>query len=339
MRRLTALLLALACAVPLAACGENEGSGAQDGEPQLTIYSGRNEKLIGKLIAQFKRESGLNVKVRYGDSAELAATIAEEGPNSPADVFFAQDAGALGAVEEQLSALPKNVVDNIPERFRDPRGRWSGTSARARVVAYSTERVKASQLPDTVFGYTDPRWKGKVGFAPPNASFQAFVSGMRLEVGDARTRQWLEAMKRNKPKLYDNNIQTVEAIARGEVDVGFVNHYYLYELRRERPKLPVENFYLRRADPGALVNTAGTGILESAENRPEAERFVRFLQSKDAQTYFAEETYEYPLTAGVRPVRGLRPLDEVIGPGFALGELGGELRSTLQMLDEVGFQT
>ncbi len=339
MRRPLVLLLALACAVPLAACGDQESPGANQGEPQLTIYSGRNEKLIGKLIAQFKRETGLNVKVRYGDSAELAATIAEEGPNSPADVFFAQDAGALGAVEGQLSTLPKDVIAKIPERFRDPRGRWSGTSARARVVAYSTKRVKESQLPDTVFGYTDPRWKGRVGFAPPNASFQAFVSGMRLDVGDARTRQWLEAMKRNKPKLYDNNIQTVEAIARGEVDVGFVNHYYLYELRRERPDLPVDNFYLRRGDPGALVNTAGTGILKSAENRPEAERFVRFLQSKEGQTYFAEETFEYPLTAGVRPVKGLRPLDQVIGPGFALGELGGELRSTLQMLDEVGFQT
>jgi iron(III) transport system substrate-binding protein len=339
VRRPLALLLALACIVPVAGCGGDDTSRGGEGEPQLTIYSGRNEKLVGKLIGRFERETGLNVKVRYGDSAELAATIAEEGPNSPADVFFAQDAGALGAVEDQLATLPKSVTAKIPERFRDPRGRWSGTSARARVVAYSTERVKEAQLPDSVFDYTGSRWKGKVGFAPPNASFQAFVSAMRLDVGDARTRRWLEAMKRNEPKLYDNNIQTVEAIARGEVDVGFVNHYYLYELRRERPDLPVNNFYLRRGDPGALVNTAGTGILESAEHRPEAERFVRFLQGKEAQTYFAEETFEYPLAAGVKPVKGLRPLPQVIGPGFALGELGGELRSTLRMLDEVGFQT
>jgi iron(III) transport system substrate-binding protein len=336
--RLCAVLVALLCLVPVAGCGsDTEGGGA--GEPELTIYSGRNEKLIGKLIERFRRESGLNVKVRYGDSAELAATIAEEGANSPADVFFAQDAGALGAVEDQLAPLPADLIRDVPERFRDPRGRWTGASARARVVAYSTERIRESRLPDSIFDYTDPRYRGKIGFAPPNASFQAFVSAMRLDVGDARTKQWLEAIKRNKPKLYDNNIQTVEAIARGEVDLGFVNHYYLYELRRERPDLPVENHYLRPGDPGSLVNTAGTGILRSSEHRPQAERFVRFLQGREAQRYFAQETFEYPLTAGVQPVRGLPPLREVIGPGFALGRLGGELRGTLRMLEEVGFST
>jgi len=336
VRRSLGLLAILLCLVPVAGCG---GDGGSASENELTVYSGRNEKLVGELIETFRRKSGLEVKVRYGDSAELAATIAEEGESSPADVFLSQDAGALGAVEGQLTPLPAAVTKGVPERFRDPRGRWSGTSARARVAAYSTERVREGELPDSIFDFTDPKWKGKIGFAPPNASFQAFVSAMRLDVGDKRTKEWLDAIKRNEPKLYDNNIQTVEAIARGEVDVGFVNHYYLYELRAERPDLPVRNHWLKPGDPGSLVNVAGTGILASAEHRPQAERFVRFLQGREAQTYFARKTYEYPLTAGVKPIRGLPPLGRVIGPEFALGRLGGQLRGTLRMLEEAGFST
>jgi iron(III) transport system substrate-binding protein len=324
-------LAALVATLALAACG---GSGAD-----LTIYSGRNEELVGPLLDRFERESGLEVDVRYGDSAELAATIAEEGDNSPADAFFSQDAGALGAIADRLTPLPRPVLAAVPERFRDPDGRWSGVSGRARVIAYATDRVRERELPDSVFELTDERWRGRVGFPPSNASFQAFVSAMRLAVGDGRTREWLEALQANEPKRYENNIQTMEAIARGEIDVGMVNHYYLYELSRENPDFPVANHFPRRGDPGSLVNVAGIGILRTSEQAENAQRFARFLVSRPAQEYFAETTSEYPLIEGVERRGELPPLDEVIGPQVALGELGGQLRSTLQLLDAVGFTT
>jgi len=334
VRRSLGLLSIVLCLAPVAGCG---GDGGSSSENELTIYSGRNEKLVGRLIDSFERKSGVKVKVRYGESAELAATIAEEGDNSPADVFFSQDAGALGAVEDRLAPLTATLTNAVPQRFRDPRGRWSGTSARARVVAFSTERVQERELPDSIFGFTEPRWKGKVGFAPPNASFQAFVSGMRLDVGDARTKQWLAAIKRNEPKLYDNNIQTVEAIARGEVDVGFVNHYYLYELRAERPDFAVDNHFLEAGDPGSLVNVAGAGVLKDAGNPEGAARLIDFLLSARGQRFFADKTFEYPLLPGADPPAGLRPLEGVQGPKVALGELGGKLRSTLELLSDTGF--
>jgi iron(III) transport system substrate-binding protein len=323
--------LAILAVLALAACG---GSGAD-----LTVYSGRSEELVGPLLDRFERESGLQVDVRYGDSAELAATIAEEGDNSPADAFFSQDAGALGAIEDRLTRLPQPVLQAVPERFRDPDGRWSGVSGRARVIAYATDRLRERQVPDSVFDLTDARWRGKVGFPPSNASFQAFVSAMRLEVGDARTREWLEALQANEPKRYENNIQTMEAIARGEIDVGLVNHYYLYELAQENPDFPVANHFPRRGDPGSLVNVAGVGILRTSEQAENAQRFARFLVSRPAQEYFAETTSEYPLIGGVERRGELPPLDEVIGPQVQLGQLGDQLRSTLQLLDAVGFTT
>ena len=180
-------------------------------------------------------------------------------------------------------------------RFRDDSRRWVGVSARARVLAYSTERLKPADLPKSVFDLTDERWKGKLGFAPPNASFQAFVSAMRIDVGDARTREWLKAIDANESKLFENNIQAVEAIANGEIDVALVNHYYLYELRRERgDDIPVDNHFFRTGDPGALVNTAGVGVLKAADHRDDARRLVEYLLSRQGQTLLRREDRRVP---------------------------------------------
>jgi iron(III) transport system substrate-binding protein len=336
MKRLTLALLALlALAAPLAACGNDAGGDTG----KLTIYSGRGEKLVGDLIKDFEKDTGIDAEVRYGDSAELAATIGEEGDASPADVFFSQDAGALGAVESAglLTALPKATLERVDARWADPRGMWVGASGRSRVVAYSTERLKQSDLPESIFDFTDPKWKGRIGFAPPNASFQAFVSAMRLDIGDERTRQWLEGIKANEPTLLENNIQTEEAIASGEIDVGFVNHYYAYELRAERPDFPVANHFLEAGDPGALVNVAGAGILKTTDRSADARRFVDYLLSETAQRYFAEKTFEYPLIERIAAPEDLPPIGDLHGPDIKLGDLGGKLKSTLELLNDVGF--
>ncbi len=337
MRRSLLAVVALVALVVAAGVALATGGGGAD-DPDLTIYSGRNEELVGPLLDRFERESGLRVDVRYGDSAELAATLAEEGDGSPADVFFSQDAGALGAVESQLAPLPARLAQGVPARFRDPAGRWAGVSGRARVIAYSTQVFdRESEVPDSVFELTRPRWRGKVGLPPTNASFQAFISAMRLSVGDDRTRRWLEAMRRNDVKTYENNIQTVEAIGRGEIELGLVNHYYLYELKRETPGLAVANHFPRGGDPGSLVNAAGVGILRTSEHAASARRFAAFLLSPTAQQFFADQTSEYPLIEGVQRRGELPPLSRVEGLDVTLGRLGGQLRSTLRLLDETGY--
>jgi iron(III) transport system substrate-binding protein len=256
-------------------------------------------------------------------------------------VFFSQDAGALGAVESAglLTTLPAATLAKVDKRWADPKSMWVGVSGRSRVVAYSSERVKKADLPRSIFDFTKPEWKGRIGFPPPNASFQAFVSAMRLDIGDERTRAWLEDIKANEPKLLENNIQTAEAIATGEIDVGFVNHYYVYELKAERPDFPVANHFLAEGDPGALVNVAGVGILKSAKRSAEAQRFVDYLLSEPAQRYFAEKSFEYPLVGDVTAPDGLPPIDGLHGPDIALGDLGSKLESTLELLNDVGFSS
>ena len=333
----------------LAACGGDDGDGGasaagggSDGGT-VVVYSGREEELIGPLLEQFEEESGVGVEARYGDSAELAATLAEEGGNSPADVFFAQDPGALGAVEGQglLAELPDELLERVDERFRDPDGHWVGTSGRARVLAYNTELVSADELPESVFDLTDPAWKGKLGISPTNGSFQAFVTVMRLTEGDEVTREWLEGILANEPKIYDGNVPIVEATAAGEVEAGLVNHYYLYVVREEQPDAPIENHFFPGDDPGALVSVAGVGVLDGAEHAAEAEAFVDFLLSEEGQRFYAEAAAEaeFPLVEGVEPREGLPALEELQGPEIELDRLGPELERTLQLLNEVGFTT
>jgi iron(III) transport system substrate-binding protein len=338
---IAASLLALA-----AGCGgndDNESDGAQGSDTKLVVYSGREEELVEPLFEKFEQRTGVDVEVRFGDSDELAATIAEEGGNSPADVFFAQDPGSLGAVEEEdvLAELPDGILERVPERFRDPEGHWVGTSGRARVVAYNTDELSEAELPDSILDYTDPKWKGKIGLPPTNASFQAFVSAMVLTLGEERTRQWLEGIKANDPKLYEKNTPVVEAVAAGEIEVGFVNHYYLYLVKEEQPDAPVANDFLPGDDPGALVSVAGAGILESAEHEDAARRFVEFLLSDEGQRFYVDEAEEaeYPLIEGIEPKAGLPPLEQLQGPQIELDELGPQLEKTLELLNEVGFTT
>jgi iron(III) transport system substrate-binding protein len=338
--RLVGLLGAVVLALAAAGCGGDD-SGSSGGT--LTIYSGREEELVKPLFDRFEQETGIDVEVRYGDSAELAATIAEEGDNSPADVFFAQDPGSLGAIEQagRLATLPDSILNRVESRFRDPDKHWVGTSGRVRVVAYNTDELSPAELPNSILDYTDPKWKGKIGFPPTNASFQAFVSAMIIERGEEATRSWLEAIKANEPKLYERNSQVVEAVAAGEIEVGFVNHYYLYLVKEEQPDAPVANDFLPGEDPGALVSVAGAGVIEGSDQENEARQFVEFLLSDESQQFYVDEAEEaeYPLVDGIEPKEGLPPLSQLQGPQIQLDDLGPQLERTLELLNEVGFTT
>jgi iron(III) transport system substrate-binding protein len=304
----------------------------------ITVYSGRTEKLIGPIVERFQKETGIEVKARYGDTAEMAAAILEEGPNSPADVYFAQDAGALGAIaaEKRLITLPSNVIGKVDERFRSPTSEWVGISGRARTLIYSTESLQEDSLPDSVTGLTDPNWKGKLGWAPTNGSFQSFVTAMRLLEGDAATRAWLQAIKANGVKDYKNNTAQVRAAGTGEILVGLVNHYYVYSFYKEQgERFPAKNYHPRAGGADAMVNVAGMGILTTSKQREPAEKFVTYMLAKEAQEYFARETFEYPLISDVAAPAGLKPLSAIKTPNLNLGNLA-DLRGTLKLLQESG---
>ena len=324
---------ALAALTLLAACAD----GSTEGAGSLVVYSGRSESLVGPVIEQFAQATGIDVAVKYGVTPQIAATLLEEGNNSPADVFFAQDPGGLGAVGEMLSTLPEDVLNAVPVWARSPEMRWVGISGRARTVVYNKNRLTVGDLPDSIWGFTDPKWAGRIGWAPANASFQTMVTAMRAMWGAGKTREWLQGIQENNPAVYPKNTPMVAAAATGEIDVGFVNHYYLHRfIQEDGEDFGARNHYLANGGPGSLVMVAGAGILKTAENRRNAERFLRFLLSKVAQQYFAGQTFEYPLVEGVTTHRLLVPLSAINQPIVDVAFLS-DVKGTQALLREVGI--
>ncbi|HUF39896.1 MAG TPA: iron ABC transporter substrate-binding protein [Anaerolineales bacterium] len=324
-------LFLFAVLLPLAACSPQE-------ETPLVLYSGRSESLVAPIIEQFTTETGIEVEVRYGGTAEMAATILEEGANSPADLFWAQDPGGLGAVAAAglFAELPDDLLDRVPPGFRSPEGTWVGISGRSRVVVYNTDMLSADDLPDDIMGFTDPAWSGRIGWAPTNGSLQVMVTAMRQIWGEDEARAWLEGIIANNPVVYENNTSIVAAVAAGEVEVGFVNHYYLYRfLAEEGESFSARNAFLDSGGPGSLVMVAGAGVLASSDNEEYAQAFLDFLLGTTAQAYFAEETFEYPVIAGVALPSELPVLESLTSPAINLADLE-DLAGTVELLQSTG---
>lgn len=310
---------------------------AQSEPEKLLIYSGRSEGLIGPVLEAFSDDTGVQVEVRYGGTAEMAATILEEGDNSPADVYIAQDAGALGALaaEGRLAKLPLDILERVPANFSSSEGMWVGISGRVRALAYNTNVVAEAELPASLLDMTQPEWQGRVGWAPSNGSFQANITAMRVMLGEDATRQWLEGMIANEAVTYENNDAITQAVINGEIAVGLVNHYYVFEFKEQIPDAPIAIHYFQAGDIGGLVNVAGTGIISTSKHPGLAQRFLLYLLGTTAQSYFAEKTAEYPLVPGVAGNSSVKPLSEIQGPAIDLSQLS-DLQATLDLLRDTG---
>ena len=322
----------------MGACGSGSepGSGNEPEAEGITVYSGRIPPLIGPAIDAYEARVDEDVQVRFGDSGALAGTIVEEGENSPADVFFSQDAGSMGAVSDAglLHPLPREILERVPARFRADDGSWVGISARARIIAYGP-KVSAAELPSSPLELTDPEWRGRVGWAPTNASLQGYVTALRQVEGEEVAREWLEGMVANDVQVYDSNIPVRDAIASGEIDLGLINHYYVAEaLAQEGADYPVK-IHFPPDDLGSLVNATAVGVLSSSERPDAALDFIRYLLSKEGQRYFAESSKEYPLVRGVAPDPSLPPLATIPAPDLDLSSLD-DIQGTVELMQETG---
>ena len=306
----------------------------------LTIYSGRSKALVEPLIQKFEQEYGIRMNVRYGSSTQLAVALLEEGRRTPADVFWAQDAGALGAVHRNnmFEKLPDELLEQLPDQLRNSEGTWVATSGRARVMAWSTQRVDTTRLPGSIFGLVDPHWRGRVGWAPGNGSFQSMVTSMRLLEGDDTILKWLRDMRENNTQAYINNSALLQAIAAGEIDIALTNHYYLFRFRQTTPGFPVDQSWFSSGDPGNLVNVAGIGMLKNARNQSEAVAFINFLLKEENQQWVTKEVFEYPVIDAAVTVPVPIPLRTIqeLSPDLDLDDLS-DLNQTLILLRQAGL--
>jgi iron(III) transport system substrate-binding protein len=303
----------------------------------LILYSGRSKALVDPIIERFEQETGLRVEVKYGGTTQLAVALMEEGSRTPADIFWAQDAGALGAIAEAglFQPLSEGLIQMVPQRYTGAESMWVATSGRARVLAFSTSRVDEASLPSSVFELTDARWANRIAWAPTNGSFQAFVSAMLHEYGAEITRNWLTGIKNNGAKNYANNNAILQGIASGESDLGLTNHYYLIRSKTADPSFPVENAFFESGDIGNMINVSGIGVTKGSQRAATAELFIQFLLQEETQKWFATDIFEYAITQTPDLDSAVRQAYEV-SPTVDLGALSN-LQQTLTLLREAGL--
>jgi iron(III) transport system substrate-binding protein len=334
-KSLVLTLVTVLFATVLAGCSSNNDQASDVTE--LTVYSGRSEEYIAPFFAEYEKQTGIKLNIRYGDSAELAAQILEEGSNSPADLFLSQDAGSLGAVSAAglFIELGAEVAADIPAQFIAANRTWVGVTGRARVLAYSPERV--TEIPKSFADLTNPAYKNKVGIAPTNASFQAFVTALIENKGADFAKKWLSDIKANGAKIYSKNSLIVEAIDKGEIDFGLVNHYYIWETSEGlgRP-VKADVSYFAPGDLGNLINVSGAGVFVSSKKQAAAADLINYLTSVATQQKFVLDTHEYSLIPGAAAPEGVPALDQVGAPTVDLNSLV-DIKRTQDLLIEVGL--
>jgi iron(III) transport system substrate-binding protein len=335
MRLRIASSLVLAIALLLSGCSS---STEQEGSPtELTIYSGRSEEFIAPFFAEWEKKSGIALKIRYADSAELAAQIREEGPNSPADVFLAQDAGSLGAVSLAglFTTLGDDVGTEIQPQYIAADRSWVGVTGRARVFAYNPQLL--TDLPRSITDLANPIYKSKLGIAPTNASFQAFVTALINAKGEDFTQRWLESLVKNDVQIFAKNSAIVEAIDSGKISIGLVNHYYTWEVAQGLGRaINAENGFFSSGDLGNMVNVSGAGILKTSKKYAAAEDLINYLTSQVVQSKFVAETHEYSLIADQISPAGLPSLSQIGAPSVDLESLA-DVQKTQELLIKVGL--
>jgi iron(III) transport system substrate-binding protein len=351
MKRLLPILaLAVALAIGAAACSgdnsadtrrpagpEDQAAAGGDLDDVLTVYS-RDRYIAESLFKRFERKTGIKVRARWGDPIDLAEQIIADGDNSPADVFYGPLSDALGALSAagRLAPLSAEQLDRVLEAYRSPDGTWVGTTGRAHVVFYNTDKLSEDDLPDSILGFTDLAWRGRIGWDPTSRSLQDVVTELRQLEGEDKARKWLEGIQANAPAAFKGAPPIIDAVAAGKlIDVGFGSHSYLYDLQVAGDATNVAAKFYPGGAPGGLLNVAGVGIINSTDNKAAASALIDFMLSQTAQRYYTEDTYEIPVLNGAEPPQGMPTADELTVPGLTVKQFE-ELQGARRLLTEVG---
>ena len=308
----------------------------------LIIYSGRKDKFIKPVVAEFTKKTGIEVLLHSGSSTSLLNKLKLEGTNSKADLFISNDAGNLEKGKEMKLFLPvsKYITDAIPQKLRASDNSWIGLSARARVLVKNTND-KSVDFVSSVFDLADPRLKGKLGITHSgNESYIAGVTVYMESVGKEKTSKWLAGMKANVDgKVFNKHSKIVKAVAQGKRSVGLVNHYYIYRHLKKHPNAPIKIVLPDQGknNMGVAWNVAGIAMSKQTKNIQNAERFIAFVTSEKGQALFAKVNSEYPVREGVVAAAEVPKAGSYKVAPVAMPVLGQKRNATLDLIEAVGM--
>jgi iron(III) transport system substrate-binding protein len=328
----------------LGGCGGSSKSptGGQ-ADTTITLYNAQHEQTTNAMIAAFTKQTGIKVRVDNNDEDVLTAQIEQEGSRSPADVFYTENSNWLQQLDDSglLASVDASTLANVPKADSEGNGDWGGVSARISVLVYNPSKISADQLPTTVLGMADPRYKGKIEIAPSETDFWPIVSSVAKADGQAAALAWLKGLKTNagsNDNVPDNET-LVNDVSQGTTDFALINHYYYYRLQAEVGQGTVHAKLAQFApqDPGYVEDISGAAILKSSKHQAAAQEFLAFMTGEAGQTVLAHgDSFEYPIHPGVAANPELPPLDQLHPNSFTPAELGTGLDAKT-LLQEAGL--
>jgi iron(III) transport system substrate-binding protein len=315
----------------------------------LNLYSSRHYETDEALYTNFTKQTGIKINRIEGGEDALIERIRNEGDKGPADVLITVDAGRLWRAEQLglFQPVKSPVLESrLPASYRHPDGLWFGFSARARIIAYSKERVK----PAEIARYEDlanPKWKGRICTRSAGHVYNlSLLSSLVNYMGEARTEEWAKAVSSNlarTPKGGDTD--QLKAVAAGECDLALSNtYYYVRLLRSQKPdeKAVAEKVGVilpNQQDRGTHVNISGAGVMKHAPNRESAVLFLEYLASDAAQNYFANGNNEWPVVPSVTSDNAaLATLGKFKTDSLNLGSIGRNQPVAQKIADRSGFK-
>lgn len=326
----------------VAGLGMAIGMGAAHASPPpLIIYGAQHPQVEAMLAKAFTQKTGIPVKIHDGEGPDIASQIISEGAASPADVFYTENSPELNLLSENGLLAPVNAstLAQIPSVYNGAKGEWVGVTARENVLDYNPSKISEADLPASLLELADPKWQGKIGIAPSDGDFLPLVSAVIKVYGKDKALAWLKGLKANA-KIYEDDEGVTAAVAHGDVAVGVINNYYYYRLRTQlgADGIHSELYHFKNGDIGGLVNVSGAAVLKSSAEPKEAQEFLAFLVSKEAQEMLGKSNvaFEYPLRPGVKPNAVLKSFDELQPPALKASELGDDQEAG-QLLQQAGL--
>ncbi len=328
---------------PEATDGEASTSEAASNSDQVvTIYSSRNEQLIKPLLDKYTEATGVKVELVTDKAGPLMERLKAEGDNTPADMLLTVDAGNLWQAAEQglLQPVASEVLDaNVPAKYRDSEGQWTGLSLRARTIMYDPSKVNVADL-STYADLANPKWKGKLCLRTSNSVYnQSLIGSMIENLGAAQTEQvvrgWVDNLATD---VFSNDTSMLEAIAAGQCQVGLSNSYYYGRILDENPNFPVKIFWANQDTTGTHVNVSGAGVVSGSDNPAGALKLIEWLSSDEAQGLYASSDKEYPVKEGIDESEMLRSWGEFKRDEISVQKFGSLQTQAIQLMDKAGYK-
>ena len=320
----------------LMAAGSVYAAPSADG---IVVYNAQHESLTKAWVEGFTKETGIKVTLRSGDDTEMGNQIVQEGAASPADVFLTENSPAIVLVDNAglFAPVAPTTLSQVDSAYRPAHGKWVGIAARSTVFVYNKDKLKADQMPKSLLDLADPSWKGRWAASPNGADFQAIVSALLEQKGEAATLDWLKAMKANFTP-YRGNSSVLKAVNAGQVDSGVIYHYYslVDQAKTGENSKNTGLYYFKHKDPGAFVSISGGGVLASSKHADEAQAFLKYVTGKEGQNILKTgKSFEYAVGQGAESNPKLTPLAELDAPKVDASKL--DSKKAVELMTKAGL--